>query len=124
VCVAASMVIFRSANLKTAADLLQGMLGLHGIGLSQLTNISVGRMKIAFWITVPAFIALVCPNSLEILSRYEPALGWKPSPHDGGTAKARILWGPSLAWAVAVSMIVAIGILYLGGQSEFLYWQF
>jgi alginate O-acetyltransferase complex protein AlgI len=124
VCVAASMVIFRSANLKAAADLLQGMLGLHGIGLSQLKNISVGRMKIAFWITVPAFIALVCPNSLELLSRYEPALGWKPSPHDGGTAKTRILWGPSLAWAVAVSMIAAIGILYLGGQSEFLYWQF
>jgi len=124
VCVAASMVIFRSANLKTAADLLQGMLGLHGIGLSQLKNISVGRMQIAFWIAVPAFIAFACPNTLQILSRYEPALGWRPSPRDGATAETRILWGPSLAWAVAVSIIVAIGILNLGGQSEFLYWQF
>jgi len=123
-CVSASMVIFRSANLKTAADLLQGMLGLHGIGLSQLKNISVGRMKIAFWIAVPAFIALVCPNTLQILSRYEPALGWNPSPHDGPTLRNRILWGPSLAWAAAVSIIMVVGILYLGGQSEFLYWQF
>src|SRR6266851_1471737 len=49
------------------------MLGLHGIGLSQLKNISVARMKIAFWIAVPAFIALVCPNTLRILSRHEPA---------------------------------------------------
>jgi len=135
-CVAASMVVFRSPNLKTAAGLLQGMLGLHGIGLSGLRSaFSVGLTRVAFWIAVPACIAFLCPNILQILSRYEPALGWKLSgpgqfpgfgrgPHDGATAKTRLLWGPSLEWAVAVSIIVAIGILYLGGQSEFLYWQF
>jgi D-alanyl-lipoteichoic acid acyltransferase DltB (MBOAT superfamily) len=122
-CVAASMVIFRSANLKTATDMLQGMLGLHGIGLSGLGR-GIGFRRMAFWIAVPAFIAFACPNTLQILSQYEPALGWKPSPHDGTTAQTRVLWGPSLAWAVVVSMIAAIGILYLGGQSEFLYWQF
>jgi len=100
------------------------MLGLHGIGLSQLKNISVGRMKIAFWIALPAFIALMCPNTLQILNRYEPALEWNPSPHDGATLRNRILWGPSLARAAAVSIITVVGILYLGGQSEFLYWQF
>jgi len=124
-CVVASMIIFRSANLKTATDLLESMLGLHGIGLSGLRNdLAIGFKRVAFWIVVPAFIALVCPNTLQILSRYEPALGWKPSPHDGATAKTRLLWTPSLAWAVAVSIIAAVGILYLGGQSEFLYWQF
>jgi len=122
-CVAASMVIFRSANLKTAADLLQGIVGLHGIGLSGLRS-GLGLKRTAFWIAFPAFIAFACPNTLQILSRYEPALGWKPSSHDYATAKARILWGPSLAWAVALSIVVAIGILNLGGQSEFLYWQF
>jgi len=109
-----------SFSLKIAADPLQGMLGLHGIGLSQSKNISVARMKIAFWIAVPAFIALVCPNTLRILSRHEPALGWNPSPHDGATLRTRILWGPSLAWAAAVSIIMVVGIPYLGGQSEFL----
>ncbi len=124
-CVAASMVIFRSANLKTATDLLQGMLGLHGIGLSGLrSGFGMGLKRMAFWIAAPAFIVFACPNTLQILSRCEPALGWKPSPHDGATAETRILWGPSLAWAAVVSMIVAIGILNLGGQSEFLYWQF
>jgi D-alanyl-lipoteichoic acid acyltransferase DltB (MBOAT superfamily) len=131
VCVAASLVIFRSANLKTATDLLQGMLGLHGIGLTS----GLGLKRMAFWIAAPAFIAFACPNTLQILSRYEPALGWKPSgprlfpgfgrgPQDGATAETPILWRPSLAWAAVVSMIAAIGILYLGGQSEFLYWQF
>jgi D-alanyl-lipoteichoic acid acyltransferase DltB (MBOAT superfamily) len=66
-CVAASMIIFRSANLKTAADLFKGMLGLHGIGLSQLTGSDV--------VVVSAFIALVCPNTPQILSQHEPALG-------------------------------------------------
>jgi alginate O-acetyltransferase complex protein AlgI len=135
VCVAASMIIFRSANLKTAAGLLQGMLGLYGIGVSGLRTIGMGLTRIAFWIAAPACIALLCPNTLEILSRYEPALGWKPSgpgyfpgfgrgPQESVTSETRILWGPSLAWAVAVSAIAAIAILYLGGQSEFLYWQF
>ena len=80
-CVAASMVIFRSVNLKTAADLLQGMLGLHGIGLKS----GIGLKRVAIWIPAAAFIALACPNTLQILSRYEPALGWKPSPRDAAT---------------------------------------
>ncbi len=124
-CVAASMVIFRSANLKTAAHLFQGMLGLHGIGWSGLKDVvGVSLKRMAFWIGASAFIALACPNTLQILSRYEPALGWKLSPQEGVAPEARILWKPSLAWAVAMSMIVAIGMINLGGQSEFLYWQF
>jgi len=121
VCVAASMVIFRSANLKTATHLLQGMLGLHGMAWGS----GIVPRSVVLWIGGSAFIALVCPNTLQILSRYEPALGWKPSPHDRAAAAiTRIRWEPSLVWAVAVSMFVVIGILNLGGQSEFLYWQF
>lgn len=121
-CVAASMVIFRSATLKTAADLIQGMLGLHGIGLR--SGIGIGLTKMVFWVAVPALIAFLCPNSLRILSQYEPALGWKPGPHEGIPGRMLVLWRPSLIWAAAVSMVAAIGILNLGGQSEFLYWQF
>jgi D-alanyl-lipoteichoic acid acyltransferase DltB (MBOAT superfamily) len=124
-CVSASMVIFRSANLKTATDVLQGMLGLHGIGFSGLRNdIGISLKSVAFWIAAPAFIALMCPNTLQILTPYEPALGWNPNPSIGATARTRILWKPSLVWAAAVSIIAAIGILHLGGNSEFLYWQF
>lgn len=124
-CVAASMVIFRSANLKTATNVLGGMLGLHGIGLDGIGLISgIGLKRVAFWIVAPAFIAFACPNTLQILHRYEPALGWNPSQHESANAETPILWGPSLAWAVVVSMIVVIGILNLSGQSEFLYWQF
>lgn len=124
-CVAASMVIFRSVNLRTATHLLEGMIGLHGIGLSGLRgSFAIGLKNVALWLGAAAFIALQCPNSLQVLSRYEPALGWKPSVHEGANLQTRILWRPSLAWAIAVSIIVAVGILNLGGRSEFLYWQF
>lgn len=124
-CVAASMVIFRAVNLKTATHLLQGMLGLHGIGLSGLRGSFAGGLKtVALWSGASAFLALVCPNTLQILSRFEPALGWKPSLYDVKRPQPRVQWRPSLAWAVATSVIVTIGILHLGGRSEFLYWQF
>jgi hypothetical protein len=35
-----------------------------------------------------------------------------------------LAWRPSPAWAVVASGIAIIGVLHLGGQSEFLYWQF
>jgi len=126
--VSASMVIFRAASVRTAADVLQGMLGLHGIGLSGLTELrdelGVSLRHVALWIVAPAFIALVCANTLQILSPYEPALGWKQGPPTGFLAGARLRWEPSLVWALAISLIAAIGILNLGGNSEFLYWQF
>lgn len=123
-CVAISMVLFRSPSLRAAADLFKGMLGLHGIGLSALRSDGIGLKTIAVCCAIAALLALLCPNSLEILDRYEPALGWKPHPHGSATANNRVQWAPSLAWAVAVSMLATVAILYLGGQSEFLYWQF
>jgi hypothetical protein len=117
------LVIFRSANLRTAAAVLRGMVGLHGVGLSGLRG-DVGLKGMAFWIGAPAFIALACANTLEIMSPYEPALGWKSSPNDGAIVGFRAFWKPSLVWAFVVSVIAAIGILNLGGHKEFLYWQF
>lgn len=120
-CVAASMVVFRAPDLKTATDVLQGMLGLHGLGLQGLRDI--GRRTLALWIAAPGFLALLGPNTLELLSPHEPALGWKPA-SQRIPGKTGLIWEPSLAWALAISAVAAVGILNLGGQSEFLYWQF
>jgi alginate O-acetyltransferase complex protein AlgI len=75
------------------------------------------------WIFVPMLIALVCPNSLQLLARYEPALGVK-APPTTVTGRKIIEWSPSLPWAIGMSMVTASGIFFLGGQGEFLYWQF
>ena len=81
--------------------------------------------KAAMWVAILLFITLVCPNTLQILAPYEPALGVKPASTAPIIGRLRIpAWGPSLPWAVAVSVVAAIAVFSLGGPSEFLYWQF
>jgi alginate O-acetyltransferase complex protein AlgI len=75
------------------------------------------------WILVSMLIALAFPNTLQILARYEPALGVKPQTLDF-VGRSISEWNASLPWAIGVSIVAAIGILSLSGPSEFLYWQF
>ena len=69
------------------------------------------------------FVALACPNTLQILARYEPALGVKSQSIKFPIGRI-VEWDASLPWAIAVSVIAAVAIVSLGGPSEFLYWQF
>jgi hypothetical protein len=80
-----------------------------------------GYLMLALWVTGLGAIAFLMPNTLQILSQYEPALGVKPGEQDG---PRWLHWRPSPAWAVAISLVAALGIYKLGGKSEFLYWQF
>jgi hypothetical protein len=76
------------------------------------------------WILFLMFIALACPNSLQILASYEPALGVRPRAGEKRFIARAVEWRPSLPWAIGVSAIAATAIYSVGGQSEFLYWQF
>jgi hypothetical protein len=144
VAVATSMVIFRSSTMGAASNLLKGMIGLNGVALPQdlydrlgplagwLRSMGVvaeagssqSFLMMTVWIPALMFIALVCPNTLQILARYEPALGVKPRPTDQSTGGMVVEWKASLPWAIGVSIIAAIGIFFLGRESQFLYWQF
>src|SRR5262249_33244019 len=126
VSVAVAMVFFRSPTVTSAIDLIKGMTGVNGIGLPKTLLEGQGTLagtlrligvmpealsvrdfaKIGFSVVSLMFIALACPNTLQILARYEPALGVKsksPKP-------AIIEWNASLPWAIAVSVIAAIAI--------------
>jgi len=129
--------------MTSAIDLAKGIIGLNGIALPQdlferlgplasmLHRIGVmpdpswptGFYKTAIWISGLMVVALACPNTLQILARYEPALGVKPRSTKLVTGRI-IEWNPSLPWAIAMSAIAAIAIGFIGGPSEFLYWQF
>ena len=143
VSVTTAMVFFRAPTIKSAIDLVRGLIGLNGIALPQglfdrlgpLTSTlhrvgvvavswdSQDFIKAAIWIAVLMLIALACPNTLHILARFEPALGIKPQ--SAKLALARIVeWDASLPWAIAMSAIAAIAIVSTAGPSEFLYWQF
>ncbi len=142
VAVATSMVFFRSATMPAAVNVVKGMIGLNGIALPQAIYEGLGSIAgilaalgvvpeagsgrdfimLIFLLPVLLIIALACPNTLQMLARYEPALGVKaPTPSTGPRITE---WNASVPWAIGVSIIVAVGIISLGGQSEFLYWQF
>jgi alginate O-acetyltransferase complex protein AlgI len=143
--VSATMIFFRAPTIKSAIDLVKGIAGINGLGLPQglldrlgpLAGIlhSIGVVggagngldlaRTGKWVCVLLFIALALPNTLQILDRYEPALGVKRGPATLSIGKIRILeWGPSLPWAIAMSAIAAIAFVSIFGPSEFLYWQF
>jgi alginate O-acetyltransferase complex protein AlgI len=146
VSVAAAMVFFRSPTLTSAIHLVKGLVGLNGLALPQgiydhlgLLAVWLHRAGVAsvspeiwsgrefgtmvMWIISLMVIVLAFPNTLQLLARYEPALGIKP-PNTAVTGGRHIEWNASLAWAIGVSVLLAIGVASIGGYSEFIYWQF
>jgi alginate O-acetyltransferase complex protein AlgI len=144
VAVTTSMVFFRSSTLQGATNILKGMIGLNGVALPQdlydrlgplagwlhsagvvpAAGSSQSFMMMTVWISALMFIVLACPNTLQILARYEPALGVKPQPTGQSTGRMVVEWDGSLPWAIGVSIIAAMGIFFLDSPSQFLYWQF
>ena len=139
-----SMVFFRAPSVGTAVDISKGMFGLNGVSLPEqiipgLESLGELLRQVATappagsspeyvlaipWILALLLIALALPNSLQLMARYEPALGVKPRGAEK-TPNARALnWSPTLPWAVGLSAIAATAVLRMGGKSEFLYWQF
>jgi alginate O-acetyltransferase complex protein AlgI len=125
-----AIIFFRATTVRSAVDLVKGLVGVNGFALPHdaaaiATTYGTDIKQAAIWLAVLLFIALVCPNTLEMLARYEPALGVKPKPATPALGGFRIpAWGPSLPWAVAISVLAGVAIFYTGGPSEFLYWQF
>jgi alginate O-acetyltransferase complex protein AlgI len=141
--VAITMVFFRSPTIASALDLVKGVVGLNGITLPQPvfdhlgplaamlrqfgvvadTGIAADLGKAAMWIFVLMVIALALPNTMQIMARYEPALGVRQRPTKLSIEKI-LDWSASLPWAIVVSVTAAIAVAFVGGPSEFLYWQF
>ena len=142
--VVVSMVVFRAPTTDAAVGVFRGMLGLNGIELPALVYDRLGPLaarlgqmgivaaagdgkdavKMGLWIVALGFVALACPNTLQMLNRHEPALGWNADLGVYAIFGRPVTWRASLGWAAAVSIVAALGLVYLGGQSEFLYWQF
>jgi D-alanyl-lipoteichoic acid acyltransferase DltB (MBOAT superfamily) len=105
-------VFFRAGSTADALHLLAGMIGLHGIG-PDLRHLVPRPMLLLF------VIVWVCPNTQQIMSRYEPVLGRAIS-----MPYPRLAWRADPVWAVAIGTVAALSLLALGGTTEFLYFQF
>jgi alginate O-acetyltransferase complex protein AlgI len=114
-------VVFRAPSLDVAGQVLGGMAGLHGLGFVPVagTRGALRAMRSAGWLAALYAIVWGAPNTQQIMRRVGPALDAVragPLP--------RLAWEPSLPWAVAMGSGAALGLLALGGTSEFLYFRF
>ena len=103
---------FRASSTASAIDVLAGMAGLRGMGAG-LPKASLAQLAVLF------AIIWFAPNTQQIMTRYEPALGRAVT-----NPYKRLIWRPAAGWAVAVGVVAGLGILALGGTTEFLYFQF
>jgi alginate O-acetyltransferase complex protein AlgI len=121
VAVTAAMVFFRSTTMASAIDLARGIAGLNGAAMPAGGGREV--LSAVLWGSALLVIALACPNTMQILARYEPALGVRPRP-SGRMLGGVLEWKASLPWAVMVSVVAGLAVVSMRGVSEFLYWQF
>jgi alginate O-acetyltransferase complex protein AlgI len=139
-----SLIFFRAPSVQAAAQLISGMIGLHGVesltfpapflgllgragAILQNHGVIVGVSRIDFmgqalhfaWLILLFVIIWGMPNTQQIMRRFTPALGRiQPGPFDAYS------WRPSRGWAVAIGVVASIGVLAIGGTGEFLYFQF
>jgi alginate O-acetyltransferase complex protein AlgI len=142
---------FHAASVAAGGNIVVGMTGLHGLVLPDAiaagfprfashidpssTGTEMGDLGVLYvWIVALMAIALIPPNTLEILRRWQPAVTM-PAVTTPGIApigrldlwrglSARLNLSLSPVWAFATAAIMAIGLLGLNRVSEFLYWQF
>jgi D-alanyl-lipoteichoic acid acyltransferase DltB (MBOAT superfamily) len=115
-CVLVAAVFFRAGSCGDAIELLAGMAGLHGAGASAA---STDILRSVLWLGLLYLTVWFMPNTQQIMRHYDPALGRiQPGPF------AALVWRPTLPWAIAAGLGASLGILALGGTTEFLYFQF
>jgi alginate O-acetyltransferase complex protein AlgI len=64
-------------------------------------------------------IVFLSPNSQQIMQRFRPTL----DQHDSDNT-IRLTWRCNTRWALAMAVVLALGLLSLTRPSEFLYFQF
>jgi D-alanyl-lipoteichoic acid acyltransferase DltB (MBOAT superfamily) len=140
VAVVVGWVFFRATSFDDAIAILRGMAGLNGVSLpAALASYLDPSLRATFegwgvafplgggsrlvfqylWIIALLPVAMLAPNTQELLGRFQPALDFR---REG--MSTRLAWRPTRAWAGFIAGVTACGLLSLTRVSEFLYYQF
>ncbi len=76
------------------------------------------------WIVILMAIALWMPNTLQIMARFEPAIGVQEKQVPVSRLQRILAWSPTPSWALMMVALAGTAVWWMGGKSEFLYWQF
>ena len=138
-------VFFRATDLPRALTIIAGMLGAHGVALPDGVGNQLGSLKLLAerygvtfylgggarfvqtygWVALAFAIAMLAPNTQQIMHRFKPALDYDPQRDPDRTAKpGKLLWRPNGAWALFLALITVLSMLSLTRPAEFLYFQF
>ena len=113
------LVLFRAPDVASASHILASMWGLGGTG-TMLTGFDLSHA--CALITLLGAVALLMPNSQQILHRDWPIIDAKPV---GVEMEAGLLsWRPTFGPAMATAAIYVIAITSIGAGNGFLYYQF
>ena len=119
-------VFFRSADLTTAASLLRAMTGLNGPTLSGGPPVDGAAL-----LTIGLLLAIAwfAPNTQALTGYTGPEYAHarparRPEEMLSGPEADNRGWSPSLGWAVATGVLLAICLMSMTRVSEFLYFQF
>lgn len=147
VAVVVAWVMFRSESLNGAINMYSAMFGFNGIALpiqaeSALTSFSEplkllgvnydgmfnngvfgnskdGVLMLAGMLVIVWF----APNSLEWLNKHQPALKIQDYIKESYLIQ-KVSWHPNIAYALVVSIVLVVSIMFIQQESEFLYFQF
>ena len=137
-CVIVAWVPFRSENVSVAGNVWLGMTGLQGIAVPNwsaagaflrnsgfpMIETVFGRADVAM--TGAAFLAcLLLPNSQELVARFKLGLG-TPGYAPVRAAAGGHWWEFGWNWRTAVvsGLVLGVALRFVGGYSEFIYFQF
>jgi alginate O-acetyltransferase complex protein AlgI len=140
-CVVFAWVYFRAPDLVSANRIVLGMVGVNGAAIPDAIASRFGALRPLFeglgiraflgggtsfietwsWVMAAAAIAFLCPNTQQIMGRFEPAL---PPESNQLMVSTRLVWQPRRSLAVGIGILFALGILALSRPTEFLYFQF
>lgn len=115
--VVCGMILDKTGSFGEAAGLFQSMVGAQGTGTQVLQETS-GIWKVA----VLGGVALLLPNTHQILSAYQPVLpeAWD----DAEGAPKRLTWRISTAGMATMSFVLVCGLIAIPRASEFIYYRF
>ena len=133
-------VLFRAETMSAATIMLKGMAGLNGFALPDAWAVKWGATGawlqahgaeftnarelvpggLINWLVILLGIVWLAPNTQQIMSRAQPALGMVADAVHRGWMR----WKPSALAAVPVAVLFLICVFNLHKKSEFLYFQF
>jgi alginate O-acetyltransferase complex protein AlgI len=142
--VLAAQVMFRASSAGAAFQMLGGMIGLHGVDPLPVPNtvmtvlrhfgpIYTFLTRTHHLVTVPTedsipapaslvarfFVVWVLPNSQSIMAKFSPTLtAVRPE------LPQWFLWQPTVRWALALGLLLALSLMSLQQTRVFLYFQF